>query len=195
MYEQEIKKYQTLNELAEAGGIVIFGEQEDLNIPLCELKQAFELEAGLYNRSFPTLSVTEAAVLYDNCAAPIMPETVLLHIGQSDCGLFESNPMEFEKQYRQLIRHIKSHDKACRIVVVSLKNYEKNEELSRLNKQLAYIAESEQCEFCDIAEKGVWNPQQKKAVASFVYNIGFVHPLRGKRPVFDLVKSLFCFEA
>ena len=52
MKETEILKYQKLNELAQTGGIVILGGCEDLNIPLCEIRQAFEMEENLYNRSF-----------------------------------------------------------------------------------------------------------------------------------------------
>ena len=47
MKETEILKYQKLNELAQTGGIVILGGSEDLNIPLCEIRQAFEMEENL----------------------------------------------------------------------------------------------------------------------------------------------------
>ena len=40
-------KYQALNKLAEQNGIVIIGGTEDKEIPLCELKQAFELNLNL----------------------------------------------------------------------------------------------------------------------------------------------------
>ena len=65
MLEKEIKKYQSLNELAEQGGIIIFGGTEDKEIPLCELKQAFELKSNLYNRSITNLSVDSAVEVYD----------------------------------------------------------------------------------------------------------------------------------
>ena len=75
---------------------------------------------------------------------------------------------------------------------MSAKNYDNNNDITELNKQLKYIADSEKCEFCDISEKRVWNPQQTKEVVSFVYNIGFMHPLKTKRPLNDLVRLLFC---
>ena len=40
MREAEIKKYAKLNELAEQGGIVIFGCNEDKDIPTGEIRQA-----------------------------------------------------------------------------------------------------------------------------------------------------------
>ena len=56
MRETEMKNYTKLNDLAERGGIVIFGCGEDKNIPTCELRQAFSVEAKVYNRSFDTPS-------------------------------------------------------------------------------------------------------------------------------------------
>lgn len=56
MFKNEIKNYQALNELADQNGLVIFGGTEDRKIPLCELKQAFDLESNLYNRSISNLS-------------------------------------------------------------------------------------------------------------------------------------------
>lgn len=45
MRGSEIKKYTKLNELAEQGGIVIFGCGEDVNIPVGEVRQAFSVDA------------------------------------------------------------------------------------------------------------------------------------------------------
>jgi hypothetical protein len=91
MYEQELKNYRMLNELAEPDGIVIFGGNADRELPLCELKQAFSIEQGLYNRSLPELSVRDAAEWYADCAAPLHPETVLLHLGAADRGWLAEN--------------------------------------------------------------------------------------------------------
>ena len=46
MIENEIAKYKSLNQLAEADGTVIFGGNNDVNIPLGELKQAFVERKG-----------------------------------------------------------------------------------------------------------------------------------------------------
>lgn len=185
--------YVMLNELAESNGIVIFGGESDLNIPIGELRQAFDIRQKIYNRSTPGLSVKNAAALFDKNIAPIMPETVLLHIGEADIDLFEHDSSEFDNQYRELLCHIKSFDKKCRIAVVSLKNHENNIVICEMNRHLNYIADSENCEFEDITGKKVWNPQNTKDI-SFIYSIGFVRPLNIKRPLYDLVKMIFCFE-
>ena len=194
MLEKEVQKYQALNKLAEANGIVIFGGTEDLEIPLCELKQAFELNSKLYNRSMHELSIHNAQEIYDSCIAPLGSECILLHIGDADLKYFEENPSEFDQKYLELVQHIKAYNPKCNIVIISLKNYEEAETISELNRHLKYTAQSEQCEYMDISTKRVWNPQQTKDVVSFVYSTGFVRPLRKKRPVYDLVKILFCYE-
>ena len=191
----EVRKYQKLNELAEQGGIVVFGGSEDLKIPLGELRQAFSVESKMYNRSITGLSVKDALSVYDECVAPITPETVLIHIGEADRKFFEAHPSEFDNRYRELLSHIKSQNKKCRIAVVSLRNYESNPQIEEINKHLKYIADFEKCEYGNIANKKVWNPKSTMNAVSFVYDIGFIRPLKNKRPLYDLVKILFCCEA
>lgn len=193
MKKNEILKYKVLNELAEQDGIVIFGSGEDVDVPLCELKQAFSIDAKLYNRSFSNLSIKDALEAYDSCVAPIYPETVLLHIGSEDMASFAENASAFEQKYRELIAHIRSGNKKCRIVVISLKNYENDASVAEMNKHLAYIADSEKCEFGDIAAKRVWNPRSSMETASFLHNMGIMRPLTSKRPVYDLVRMIFCY--
>lgn len=195
MFENEIKKYQALNELAEQNGIVIIGGTEDKNIPLCELKQAFELNSNLYNRSVDNLSVNDVSKIYDTCVAQLNPESVLLHIGNADLKLFEDNSSDFDNKYRELIKHIRTSNSKCNIAIISLKNADDNNNIAEINKHLKYIAESERCEYGDISTKRVWNPKQTKDVVSFVYSIGFVHTLKNKRPIYDLVKILFCYNS
>lgn len=194
MFENEIQKYQTLNKLAESNGIVILGGSADKEISLCELKQAFDLNSKLYNRSISDLSVDTALDVYHTCVAPLNPETILLHIGDADLELFSKNSSDFVQKYIELIHQIKSINNKCNITVISLKNYNDEITIHELNKHLKYIAESEQCEYIDISTKRVWNPQQTKDVVSFIYSTGFVRPLKKKRPVYDLVKILFCYE-
>lgn len=193
MFENEIKKYLELNKLAEQNGIVIFGGTDDKEIPLCELKQAFELKSQLYNRSVTDLSVNNALEVYDECIAGINPESILLHIGAADLKCFAEKPSSFDQKYRELIKHIKSSNPKCNIAIISLKNHEEDANISEINKHLKYIAESEQCEYGDISAKRVWNPKETKDVVSFVYSTGFVRPLNIKRPIYDLAKILFCY--
>ena len=195
MREAEIKNYTKLNELAEQGGIVIFGCGVDKDIPTCEIRQAFAVESRIYNRSFDNLSVNEAASVYEKVVGPLEPETVLIHLGEADLSTLGVNPTEFDNKYLELIKIIKAQNKKCRIAVVSLKNYDSVPQIAELNKHLKYIADSEQCEYGDIASKKVWNPKATMDAVTFVYSIGFVHPLKNKRPLYDLLKILFYCNA
>ena len=194
MFEAEIAKYRSLNQLAESDGIVIFGGAEDVNIPLGELKQAFALSDHIYNRSIAGLSATDAARVYDECVKELCPETVLLHIGEADVQGFDSNEAAFEEGCRTLIETIRAKNKRTRIVVVSLKNYENDAAIAKLNKSLAYVADFEKCEFEDISAKGVWNTTENREVTLFLYEIGFDSTLNIKRPIYNLVRILFCYE-
>ncbi|MEE1047780.1 MAG: hypothetical protein U0M60_10190, partial [Clostridia bacterium] len=104
MREAEIKNYVKLNDLAEQGGIVIFGSGSDKNIPTGEIRQAFAVESKIYNRSFENLSVTESVSIYEKVIAPLAPETVLIHIGEADLTNFAGNLTEFDNKYLELIK-------------------------------------------------------------------------------------------
>ena len=119
----------------------------------------------------------------------------MIHIGEADLGIFAENLTEFDNKYLELIKVIKAQNKKCRIAVVSLKNYDSDPKIAEMNKHLKYVADSEKCEYGDISARKVWNPKASMDAASFVYSIGFVHPLKNKRPLYDLVKILFCYNA
>lgn len=195
MKDFEIEKYERLNQIAQSKGIVIFGGSDDTDIPLCELRQAFDIEENMYNRSFHELSIEHAIEAYDSCVAPISPETVFIHIGKYDIELLHKNPNLFDSKYLELIEHIRAENKTCRIAVVSMKNYYNDPDIAEMNRHLKFIADSEKCEYGDIATRRVWNPQATRDAASFVRNIGFVRPLKSARPIYDLIRILFCCEA
>ena len=195
MISLETQRYNKLNALAETDGIVIFGCKEDKNIPTGELCRAFSLDTNVYNRSFDELSVKDAVEVYEQTVAPLNPETLLIHLGEADIEFFTQNPSEFDNKYRELINTVRKHNKKCRISVISLRNYKNDRNIAEMNRHLKYLADSEKCEYGDIASKRVWNPKAEMEAVSFVYSIGFVNPIKNKRPLYDLVKILFCYEA
>ena len=191
----ESNNYTTLNKFAEQNGIVIFGGTEDMSIPLCELKQVFLQNDNLYNRSFNNLSVKDAISLYDEYIAPLSPKRILIHIGSADLKLFCEDSSAFDECYRQVINHIRNSQKDCRIAVISLKNPDDSNQIAALNKHLKYIAESEHCEFADIAQKPVWNPNQTKDVIYFLNTMGIFNSRKAEKPIYDLAKLLFCYNS
>ena len=187
----ELKKYQRLNEIAEQGGIVIFGSDEDMSIPVGELRQAFSIESKMYNRSFSNLSIKDALEVYKKIIEPLAPETLLLHIGSSDLAFFSENPTEFDNKYRELLGKIRLENPKIRIAIVSLRNYTEDPQIQEMNTHLKYIADSEKCEYGDISNKRVWNPKNTIDMVSFIYSLNYVRHLNNKRPLHDLVKMTF----
>lgn len=194
MNELEIKKYQSLNKLANCGGIVLFGSKELFEIPLCELKQAFDINDDLYNRSFKSVSLADAQNIYTECISEIKPDTLFIQLGSDDIDLFANDKDKFISLYRNLVSVIKRSNKKCRIAIVSLKNHNSDKAVAEMNSMLKYIADSEKCEFCDISSKKTCSPAQVKSISSFIHNMGFVQPVQCKRPIYDLSRMIFCFE-
>ena len=194
MNELVIKKYQSLNNVANCGGIVFFGGKDLLELPLCELKQAFDINDDLYNRSFKKLSLSDAENVYFKCIADIKPDTLFIQFGKDDVGLFISDKEKFTALYRHLLYTIKHHNRKIRIAIISLKNYENDATITELNKELKYIADSEKCDYCDVSVKKSCNPKQIKNISSFIYNLGFVRPVENRRQIYDLSRMFFCFE-
>lgn len=190
MREHEVKKYRQLNELSKPGGIVIFGCGSDKSIPTCELRQAFTIVPDLYNRSFETMSVNEAADIYEEVIAPLAPQTVLIHIGECDKALLSECSVEFDNRFRELIRRIKTQNKKCQIAIVSFKNPDNEPQTEALNRHLKCIADSERCFYGDITTQKVWNPRVTMEAASFIYSLGLV-----TQPLYDLVRMLFYCDA
>ena len=129
--EKEIRDYQRLNTIAEKGGVVIFGEKEDKEIPVGELKQSFNLDYSAYNRSFSELNLDNAIKLYDSCIIPLRPDTVMIHIGGSE--EYWKDIAGFEQKYILLINHIQAVSKNVRIVVISVDDEEKNRHLKNIS--------------------------------------------------------------
>lgn len=180
--EKEIKNYQRLNAIATTGGVVIFGENADKDIPVAELKESFNLEYSAYNRSFTDLNLENAIELYDSCVKELLPDTVMIHIG-SNSDYWE-NIADFEQKYIQLINHIKGLNKNVRVVVVSVEDEE-------TNRHLRNIADSTRTEYQSILHSSLWNPQSIKSVNSFVQSMGIFGSKR-KASAYDLAKIFFC---
>lgn len=193
MLKNEVAKHKYLNHLAEANGIVIFGGKDDVHIPLCELKQAFALNDSIYNRSFSELLVADATKVYCECIGELCPDTILLHIGDVDVSELKGKEATFKKNYITLINTIRENNADCRIIIVSLKNYDNNITVDNMNRILKEIADDEKCEFEDISTKRNCNVKKRSEVTSFIYDIGFDRPLNIKRPIYNLVRILFCY--
>ena len=188
---KEIEAYLPLNALTTGNGVVIFGGATDRTIPIGELKQSFNLNEQLFNRSLSGLTIEHAISAYDLCAAELNPESVLLHIGEEDLERFAKDHKGFRADYCALITHIRQFRPKCRIAVLSLFNPEALPDIATLNSQLKDLAASESCEFCDLDSISSTS-QCDRELLGFMYDLGFVRPLKIKRPLYQLAKLLYC---
>ncbi len=195
MFEREIAKYQKLNKLAERGCTVILGSGNDVEIPIAELSDAFEIETKFYNRSAECISVKDAVSYYDTVVRPICPERIIIHIGEVDAEMFAINPSDFDRHFSELIGAIRATNPKCNIGIVSLTNRSRNKAVAEMNNHLRMIAESERCEFEDISTPRVWNPEAIKSAISFASAMGLSSKVRKDKSLYDLSKMFFCLDA
>lgn len=191
--DTEIKGYLALNEITTGGGVVILGGTQDRQLPIAELKEAFHLDMNVYNRSLTELTVAEAMDAFDRSVAALKPDYVLLHLGKADLARFSVDAAGFERDYRALINRIRTVcGKNTEIAVVSVENPNHSTMVVEMNRRLSLIAESERCVFCDVRSMS-WKPAATREVMDFVSEVGFMMPLRIKRPVYDVARIFFAY--
>ncbi len=193
-HDFEIEEYMRLNQYSKSNGIVIFGGKQDGKLPLCEIKQYFDLEENFYNRSFENLSIIDAIPLYKKCIAPLEPESVLLHLGEADVAFFEDNNTHFDSLYCNLIQQIRDQNSACRISIVGLANKKNDVTITSLNRHLKIIAQSESCEFNSLCEKKLWTPRATKEISSFLESLGMLRGHKLQRNHYDLVRMIYLYN-
>ena len=181
----QIEKYKKLNEIAIKNGVVIFGEDTDVEIPASELAQSFEFDFPIYNRSYKNLGINDAINLYNETIKPLNPEVIFIHIGKNNTLLEMEDKINFEQTYIKLIEHIKETNKKCKVVVVGV-----NDKL--IDQQLKHIADSTKSEYGDIASVKVWSPQATKSITSFVQTMDVRRYCKSK-PIYDLLKVIFTY--
>lgn len=150
LYENEINVYKKLNEIAEHQGIVIFGSSFAKSIPVGELKQSFGLDYHIYNRSFTDLSIFDAKNVIDDCVLKIMPEKLLIQLGETDLERGYKTITEIITEYESLINIIREKSD-CNIVLVSLDNGISDIHPDEFNNQLEKFAKRLKCQFADIS--------------------------------------------
>lgn len=150
-YEHETAYFRKLNKIAKKNGVVLFGSGFAKAIPVCELKQAFELDCDIYNRSLDELTVFGAADLLNDCVLDLSPKKVLLQLGETDLEKGIHSIPEIISCYEELIAKINSYDKHCKIVVVSVCDNGGQVYPDEMNRQLEKMAEKMNCEFADIS--------------------------------------------
>lgn len=181
--------YQELNKMAKKNGVILLGGALDKEIPVTELAEAFGFNFNIYNRSEKRISVKMAKDFFDTNVKSLEPEGMILHIGENDVSLFQSNPTEFDKYYLELISSIKLVNKKCRIALISVNNEKNDKVLSNMNAHIKAIADAEKCSFVNVDNAKLWNPKATKAAVDFAYSMG----LNTKKPLNDVAEILYSY--
>lgn len=151
MYGRETEEFRKLNKVAKTNGVVLFGSSFAKEIPVCELKQTFNMECSIYNRSIADLSVFSAGELLNDCVCNLLPKKVLLQLGETDLEQGYHTIPEIISAYEKLIAKLKSADKHCSIVVVSVCENENGIHPDELNRALEKMAHRMNCQYADIS--------------------------------------------
>lgn len=151
VYEREAEEYCKLNEFAVKNGIVLFGSTFAKDIPVGELRQAFDLDCNIYNRSFTDVSIFDAEALLIECVESLAPSKILLQLGETDLeGGYRSVP-EIIAAYDSLVKSIKKRNRFTDIVIVSVCENSNDIQPSEFNSQLENMAKKNKCKFADIS--------------------------------------------
>lgn len=152
MYEREAEEYCELNEVAATNGVVMFGSTFAKEIPVGELRQAFDLSFNIYNRSFTDVSVFDAEPLLIKCAESLAPSKLILQLGETDLERgFKSVP-EIISAYDTLVKNIKKRNRFTEVVIVSVCENENGVQPAVFNSELEKMAKKNKCRFADITE-------------------------------------------
>ncbi len=150
LFENELETYRQLNRVARKGGVVLFGSTFAQHIPLGELKQDFEFDCDLYNRSLTDLSVFDVGSVLRDCVVDLEPSKVLIQLGETDLERGFKSISEIVDQYEMILSQIQARVRDCKITIVSVCNADGNLFPAELNARLEDLARRTGCQYADI---------------------------------------------
>lgn len=150
VYEREAAAYMKLNELAVSNGVVMMGSTFAKDIPVGELRQAFELDCNIYNRSFADLSVFDAEPLLINCVETLAPAKIVLQLGETDLERGFKTIPEIIAEYTTVVKALKKRNRFTDIVIVSVCETGDGIQPAEFNAQLEKMAKKLGCKYADI---------------------------------------------
>ena len=167
--------------------VILMGGSLDKEIPVSNLAKEYNFNFDIYNKSNANLSVTTANDYFQKNLAELVPEGILLHIGENDLQLFKSDSSSFDSSYLKLIENIKACNKNCRIALISIENPSKDKSVELMNAHIKAIAEAEHAGYVSLESASLWNPEALKTSSAFAYNMG----LKIRKPLRDVAEILY----
>lgn len=140
-------KYNSMNRIAEKGGVVFFGSDYFDSVPFCELAESFHMEENIHNRSVPHKNIDEACAMVDTCITDLAPQKVFVNLGDADLKNGNVDIDEFISKYEWLLYTINNRTSANMYIVSVLSDLPAARSINRKLKQLAV---DHGCKFIDI---------------------------------------------
>lgn len=169
--------------------VILLGGTMDKEIPVSKLAKDFNFNFDLYNKSNENLSVANSVEYFKENVARLIPEGILLHLGENDISLFQTDSAAFDNYYLTLIDEIKSVNKNCRIAMLSVNNPNGNKVIALMNAHINAIAQTEKAAFINLENAKLWNPEATKAASDFAYTMG----LKIRKPLRDVAEILYSY--
>lgn len=185
--DEVINKKATVTEKKNA--VILMGGKADKQIPVSKLAKDFNFNFDIYNKSTENLTVSNALEYFKQNISQMLPEGIMIHLGDEDVSFFQNNSAAFDNYYLTLIDEIKAVNKHCRIALLSVNNPDNNKSISLMNAHINAIAQTQNADYINLENAKLWNPQATKAASDFAYSMG----LRIRKPLRDVAEILYSY--
>ena len=169
--------------------VILFGGSLDKNIPVADLSREYNFNFDIYNKSCENISLPAALEYFKKNIAKMIPEGIIIHLGENDISLFQNDSAAFDNYYLTLLDEIKAVNKDCRIALISINNPAGNKNLALMNAHINAIAQTEKAVFINLENAKLWNPEATKAANEFAYAMG----LKIRKPLRDVAEIFYSY--
>lgn len=169
--------------------VILFGGSLDKNIPVADLSREYNFNFDIYNKSCENITLPAALEYFKKNIAKMIPEGIIIHLGENDISLFQNDSAAFDNYYLTLLDEIKAVNKDCRIALISINNPAGNKNLALMNAHINAIAQTEKAVFINLENAKLWNPEAAKAANEFAYAMG----LKIRKPLRDVAEIFYSY--
>ena len=169
--------------------VILFGGSLDKNIPVADLSREYNFNFDIYNKSCENITLPAALEYFKKNIAKMIPEGIIIHLGENDISLFQNDSAAFDNYYFTLLDEIKAVNKDCRIALISINNPAGNKNLALMNAHINAIAQTEKAVFINLENAKLWNPEATKAANEFAYAMG----LKIRKPLRDVAEIFYSY--
>lgn len=169
--------------------VILFGGSLDKNISVADLSREYNFNFDIYNKSCENITLPAALEYFKKNIAKMIPEGIIIHLGENDISLFQNDSAAFDNYYLTLLDEIKAVNKDCRIALISINNPAGNKNLALMNAHINAIAQTEKAVFINLENAKLWNPEATKAANEFAYAMG----LKIRKPLRDVAEIFYSY--